>query len=79
MANVLYCTLRGCLAHTERRADNMPADHHWLTHTWGNQRRAFCLEAHYLAWRATQPSANMTRSSVQRTTGWPPRQREETP
>ncbi len=56
MADPLYCTLRGCMEHTERRADETPVDRHWILHTWGNQRRAFCSELHFKQWRATHPT-----------------------
>jgi hypothetical protein len=62
---------------TERREDEMPADHQWLT--WqsadGAQRRYFCGEEHYLAYRAQHPeeSPDATAKPHRPVTTWPKR------
>jgi hypothetical protein len=54
MANVVYCSLRGCWKCCERAADGTPGPHGWLTWRQGCQRRYFCSANCYRAWLANR-------------------------
>jgi hypothetical protein len=54
MANVVYCTSRGCWKSCERGADGGPADHRWIRWRQGSQRRYFCSTPCYVTWLAAR-------------------------